>query len=205
LSAVTHQLGLIVETSSTALWKWWKLKRGPIKSYVEGEKYNIRFKFKNLGSHDYPGGNSRMMIQWPSGTLVVVWPITIPRLKIGEDGYAQFDENGKTILSGEVISSGYGAVSCIDVKSKDNGNVAITDLSGKIPYHGVVIHSIPARTWVDLYAKYSMIVCVEEGVSSPEFYKALNVALIVGGSITIPHIRRAVERLDECERVRKIS
>lgn len=52
---------------------------------------------------------------------------------------------------------------------------------------------------------YHVIRCVEEGVSSPEFYEALNVALIVGGSITIPHIRRAVERLDECERVRKIS
>ena len=52
---------------------------------------------------------------------------------------------------------------------------------------------------------YHVIRCVEEGVSSPEFYEALNVALVVGGSITIPHIRRAVERLDECERLRKIS
>ena len=52
---------------------------------------------------------------------------------------------------------------------------------------------------------YHVIRCVEEGVSPPEFYEALNVALIVGGSITIPHIRRAVERLDECERVTKIS
>ena len=52
---------------------------------------------------------------------------------------------------------------------------------------------------------YHVIRCVEEGVASPEFYEALNVALVVGGSITIPHIRRAVERLDECERLRKIS
>jgi len=42
-------------------------------------------------------------------------------------------------------------------------------------------------------------------VASPEFYEALNVALVVGGSITIPHIRRAVERLEECERLRKTS
>jgi hypothetical protein len=46
---------------------------------------------------------------------------------------------------------------------------------------------------------------VEEGVASPEFYEALNVALVVGGSITIPHIRRVVERLEECERLRKTS
>jgi AhpD family alkylhydroperoxidase len=52
---------------------------------------------------------------------------------------------------------------------------------------------------------YHVIRCVEEGVTPPEFYEALNVALVVGGSITIPHIRRAVERLEECEELRKNS
>lgn len=50
---------------------------------------------------------------------------------------------------------------------------------------------------------YHVIRCVEEGVTSPEFYEALNVALVVGGSITIPHMRRAVERLEECVALRK--
>jgi len=48
---------------------------------------------------------------------------------------------------------------------------------------------------------YHVIRCVEEGVTKPEFFEALNVALVVGGSITIPHLRRAVERLEECERL----
>lgn len=52
---------------------------------------------------------------------------------------------------------------------------------------------------------YHVIRCVEEGVVSAEFYEALNVALVVGGSITIPHIRRAVERLEECEHRKKTS
>jgi AhpD family alkylhydroperoxidase len=52
---------------------------------------------------------------------------------------------------------------------------------------------------------YHVIRCVEEKVTPPEFYEALNVALVVGGSITIPHIRRAVERLEECENLRKNS
>ncbi len=34
------------------------------------------------------------------------------------------------------------------------------------------------------------------GVSRPEFLDAFNVALVVGGSITIPHLRRAIDRLD---------
>ena len=51
---------------------------------------------------------------------------------------------------------------------------------------------------------YHVIRCVQEGVSDVEFLEALNVALIVGGSITIPHIRRAVDVLDRCrEKQRK--
>jgi AhpD family alkylhydroperoxidase len=47
---------------------------------------------------------------------------------------------------------------------------------------------------------YHIVRCVEEGVERPEFFEAFNVALVVGGSITTPHLRRAVERLEECER-----
>ena len=46
---------------------------------------------------------------------------------------------------------------------------------------------------------YHVIRCVQEGVSDDQFFEALNVALIVGGSITIPHIRRAMETLDQCK------
>jgi len=49
---------------------------------------------------------------------------------------------------------------------------------------------------------YHVVRCVEEGVTDPEFFEAFNVALVVGGSITIPHLRRAVERLDECRQAR---
>jgi AhpD family alkylhydroperoxidase len=51
---------------------------------------------------------------------------------------------------------------------------------------------------------FHVIRCVQEGVSNEELLEALNIALIVGGSITIPHIRRAVEALDQCrEKQRK--
>jgi AhpD family alkylhydroperoxidase len=46
---------------------------------------------------------------------------------------------------------------------------------------------------------YHVLRCIQEGVSQAEFFEALNVALIVGGSITIPHIRRAVEVFEECK------
>jgi len=44
---------------------------------------------------------------------------------------------------------------------------------------------------------YHLIRCAEEGVSDAEFQESFSVALIVGGSIVIPHLRRAVDFLDE--------
>lgn len=43
---------------------------------------------------------------------------------------------------------------------------------------------------------YHLIQCVEAGWSDDELYDALNVSLIVGGSIVIPHLRHAVETID---------
>ena len=46
---------------------------------------------------------------------------------------------------------------------------------------------------------YHVIQSAKEGVTRTEFFEAFSIALIVGGSITIPHIRRAVETLEEVE------
>ncbi len=55
---------------------------------------------------------------------------------------------------------------------------------------------------------YHLIQCVEAGFSNEELYEALNVALIVGGSIVIPHLRHAFETIDllrERKRVRRAT
>lgn len=44
---------------------------------------------------------------------------------------------------------------------------------------------------------YHMIRCREEGITEAEIFEALSVGLVVGGSIVIPHLRRAVALLDE--------
>jgi AhpD family alkylhydroperoxidase len=44
---------------------------------------------------------------------------------------------------------------------------------------------------------YHLVRCREEGVSHAELYDAFAVGLVVGGSIVIPHLRRAVARLEE--------
>lgn len=44
---------------------------------------------------------------------------------------------------------------------------------------------------------YHIHQCYKEGVIDEELKEALSIALIVGGSITIPHLRRAIKAWDE--------
>ncbi len=44
---------------------------------------------------------------------------------------------------------------------------------------------------------YHLVRCREEGVSDAELFDSFAVGLVVGGSIVIPHLRRAVARLEE--------
>ena len=48
--------------------------------------------------------------------------------------------------------------------------------------------------------KYHIIRCFEEGVSDDELEEALFIGLIVGGTITIPHQRRAMQAWDELKK-----
>jgi AhpD family alkylhydroperoxidase len=43
---------------------------------------------------------------------------------------------------------------------------------------------------------YHVVQCADAGWRDEELYDALNVALVVGGSIVIPHLRHAVETID---------
>jgi AhpD family alkylhydroperoxidase len=38
---------------------------------------------------------------------------------------------------------------------------------------------------------------IQEGATQQELYETFNIALIVGGSIVIPHLRYAIEKMDE--------
>ena len=48
--------------------------------------------------------------------------------------------------------------------------------------------------------KYHIIRCHDEGVTNEELEEAMSIGLIVGGSIVIPHLRRAFEAWDELTR-----
>ena len=46
---------------------------------------------------------------------------------------------------------------------------------------------------------YHVIQCKKLGVTQAEFDEIMNISLVVGGSITIPHLRKAYEIWDEAE------
>lgn len=46
---------------------------------------------------------------------------------------------------------------------------------------------------------YHVAQCRQAGVNRDEFFEAFSVGLVVGGSIVIPHLRRAVDFLDRLE------
>ena len=46
---------------------------------------------------------------------------------------------------------------------------------------------------------YHVAKCTEAGVDRDEMFEAFSVGLVVGGSIVIPHLRRAVDFLDRLE------
>ena len=47
---------------------------------------------------------------------------------------------------------------------------------------------------------YHIARCIEAGIDDDEFFEVFSVGLLVGGSIVIPHLRRAVDFLDEARR-----
>ena len=48
---------------------------------------------------------------------------------------------------------------------------------------------------------YHLTRCAEERVTRDEVFESLSIGLVVGGSIAIPHLRRAVARWSELERL----
>ena len=49
---------------------------------------------------------------------------------------------------------------------------------------------------------YHLVRCAEEGIARDAVFETLSIGLIVGGSIVIPHLRRAVDRWSELDRMR---
>ncbi len=70
-------------------------------------------------------------------------------------------------------------------------------LSGSVKELMGLVASLVLRC--DDCINYHLIQCSKSGVSDVELEEALAIALVVGGSITIPHLRRALQFWDEAK------
>ncbi len=52
---------------------------------------------------------------------------------------------------------------------------------------------------------YHLIQCVRHGITDEELQEALNVALVVGGSIVIPHLRHAFDTLGQLREAQRVG
>ncbi len=77
----------------------------------------------------------------------------------------------------------------LDIKAYENGSL---DSKTKELLGLVASMVLRCNDCID----YHILQCVKAGWKDAELYEALNVALVVGGSIVIPHFRHAVESLD---------
>jgi ribonuclease HI len=70
-------------------------------------------------------------------------------------------------------------------------------LAGPLPTHVKELLGLVASAVLrcDDCVTYHLVRCAEEGWKRDEVIDALNVALVVGGSIAIPHVRRAFARM----------
>jgi AhpD family alkylhydroperoxidase len=78
--------------------------------------------------------------------------------------------------------------------SLDSGAYRDGPLPGKTKELLGLVSSLVLRC--DDCVDYHLIQCVDAGWTDEELLDALNVGLVVGGSIVIPHLRHAVDTLD---------
>jgi len=97
-------------------------------------------------------------------------------------------------------------------KERDESNKKVLDFSGKIVkrYFNLDLNAyrdgaLPKKTKellglvssfvlrCDDCITYHLIECKKQGVTDEELDEALSIGLVVGGTITIPHLRRAIK------------
>ena len=109
----------------------------------------------------------------------------------GDDRLAEFREYRER-MNDRILGTGH-----LGVKRFFNLDSAAYDdgaLPGRTKELLGLVSSLVLRC--DDCVDYHLIQCVELGYTDDELTDALNVGLVVGGSIVIPHLRHAMETID---------
>jgi len=119
-------------------------------------------------------------------------PVPLPEEDMGESSNEQFQQERERLneivmrYSGRTIKRFYG----LDTQAYCSGSLdkKTKELLG-------LVASLVLRC--DDCIRYHVIQCHREGLTDAELKEALAVGLVVGGSIVIPHLRRAFQAWDK--------
>jgi len=123
------------------------------------------------------------------------------QINLGETERARRFREEREKLNQIVMS--YGDLTIKRFFSLDNQAYRANALPAKIKELLGFVSSLVLRC--DDCILYHLIRCEEEGVTDDELVEAAGVGLIVGGSITIPHLRRALQAWDEMKGAAKAA
>lgn len=150
---------LMIDTLTKSKAKF--LKFIPMKSFVEGEKYEISFELENIGEEVFPGGILYFKIGWPS-QQVVRGHFMIPRLRRNKN-------YGTPKFLTDVLSDGYGLVSIkmYNVEDEQGKSWQVELYRKRIKPYGervqdridtsASVHSIRGKSWEEIYEFWALI------------------------------------------------
>ena len=127
-----------------------------MKSFVEGEKYEISFRLENIGNEFFPGGDLPFQISWPSEQYTK-GEFPIPPLKRNE-------RYETPEASPNALSSGFGLVyiKLRQVKNEEGEDHKVEFYSGKRVEDYIdiseSISKIKVKTWEEIYEFWALIV-----------------------------------------------
>lgn len=140
-----HTLSIEILTTSYAR----KLQKR-LKSYVVREPYLVDAKFTNSAETPFPGGLLTLLVAWPNGQAVTL-DANIPELQPNESKVVKLDKT-------EALAGGFGLFFCKRWKANDGQAIRLSDSQGKLVEPNVAVHSIPVKTWEEIYSFYALLV-----------------------------------------------
>lgn len=127
------------------------LKFIPIESFVEGEKFEVVFRVKNIGEEDFPKGVLRARIEWPSQQRTAFHGSIGPLKRNGPPQMV-----AKVLV--DALSNGYGLI-FIDKYEDLQGKSHVVEYydENRVKYQHAISY-IKFKTWEEIYGFQALII-----------------------------------------------
>jgi len=147
---LVHKISIESECQSKAKLLWGRRKT---KRYLLGANYEIKFKFRNDGEKEFPGGRANIWIDYTSGQRHFMG---FPILKIEKNGELQIEKIDDEKIEKSALGKGY-ALFNGEITAKDGEDVQLVKYGQELP-KDASFHAIFIETREDVYSYYSLII-----------------------------------------------